>query len=184
MEEINNTYIPAEIDNTNPEVVHKTTVDAQENHEEVISKAAKIIRDIQEEAIKKLPMFMRVNFILNSISRNIGTSDTLEDIEGRIDWDTVNKILHYPIDSDDYNIIPDKVTSLQQLYDLRSCINAGSADISPWQSHVCKSCGMKYYIYWGEVCFYKNRGFALPKRCKNCRDFRRQERQRASADKS
>lgn len=132
-------------------------------------RAGMIIRAMQEDALRRMSMFMRVRFILGSIVRN---DKNLEDSD--INWDKINEVLHYPTSDKDYNIIPEKVSSVQQLIDINDGINMASIDLGSWQVHKCKDCGGVFYLTYGEVMFYKNHDLAIPKRCSDCRHSRRQ----------
>ena len=43
---------------------------------------------------------------------------------------------------------------------------------------VCKDCGQEFFFTVGEQKFYKNNNFIEPKRCKSCRDARKQKDER------
>lgn len=40
----------------------------------------------------------------------------------------------------------------------------------------CADCGNEFIFTEGEQAFYKEKGFADPKRCKSCRDARKQNK--------
>ena len=43
---------------------------------------------------------------------------------------------------------------------------------------VCKDCGQEFFFTVGEQKFYETNNFAEPKRCKSCRDIRKQKFER------
>ena len=54
-----------------------------------------------KESLKELPLFMRLNYILNNLYRN----ENNEIIEGMIDWKNINDILTENVDDTDYQFI-------------------------------------------------------------------------------
>lgn len=49
---------------------------------------------------------------------------------------------------------------------------------------VCKQCGREFYMAQSEVSFYKGRNLQLPKRCKECREAKKQQRKEMKGDGS
>jgi len=49
--------------------------------------------------------------------------------------------------------------------------------IMPDENFICKDCGANYVLEENEIAWYAERNMQLPKRCKTCRQIKRQENQ-------
>lgn len=84
---------------------------------------------------------------------------------------------------EDYNCWPVDLTSqrdLVELYD-RITTSYACAVAEPRLQYTCKDCGETFYLYTNDLVFYKEHGYALPKRCKKCRKQRRVDREVTTA---
>lgn len=112
-----------------------------------------------KEILKDFPLWMRLNYLANGIS-NVE--------EDNINWDVVNSILSDNISKYDYNFF-EPVNTTQQLFTLRGNVIAAEMGLGVWHVSTCRECGETIYMDKGEVSFYQEKSFELPKRCKHCR---------------
>lgn len=117
-----------------------------------------------QEAFLSLPTFLRVRYLCSVV-------DKCKD--GEESYNKINSLLNTGIKEGDYNIIPE-IKCKNDLYQLNDSINTATVNIVPWCKRVCKDCGREYYMYRSEIDFYKNKGFILPKRCKECIKVRKE----------
>ena len=105
-------------------------------------------------------IWMRCNFILNS-------TQNYKDEE--INWEKVNEILHSKSDIlYDYNIFSE-ITSREELLLLRENAICASLGYGPFHKKKCKACGNDFYLNFGEIEFFQNKGLKMPCRCIYCR---------------
>lgn len=86
----------------------------------------------------------------------------------------------------DYNNWPIELTSqrdLVEMYD-RIITSYSIAVAEPRLCYTCKECGEKFFLYTNDLNFYKEHGYDLPKRCKNCRKKRRAEKEAAAVEEN
>lgn len=92
----------------------------------------------------------------------------------QVNWDYVMKNLMSNQDPTDFNIIPEKITSFEQVTEIYTQIlNAMIMTSNPWRKEVCKDCGEEFTISSSEIAFYRQKNLCIPKRCQKCRDTRK-----------
>lgn len=143
--------------------------------EATIRKAGNLIAQMQEDAIKKLGVTFRINYFCNVLAKakNEMPADISEkDFNAKFNWDKINALLLHEISETDFNLI-EKVKSFADLIELRNRAITASCDVTPWRKQKCKDCKEDFYMYYGEVSFYKDKGLHMPCRCKSCRNIRK-----------
>lgn len=131
-------------------------------------KVSEMFREIEEETIRKMPLWMRLNFYANKIGRAIKDGHTDKDVK----WDYINEMLTKDLSIFDYNMF-EPVYSFAKFDSLRFNVIAASEGVGPWHKHKCKDCGKEFYMTHNEVQFYQNKELSLPKRCRECREKRK-----------
>lgn len=131
-------------------------------------KVSEMLREIEEETIRKMPLWMRMNFYANKLGRAIKDGYTDKDVK----WDYINEMLTKDLSIFDYNML-EPVYSFAKFDSLRFDVIAASEGIGPWHKHTCKDCGKDFYMMHNEVIFYQDKELQLPKRCKECREKRK-----------
>jgi hypothetical protein len=127
----------------------------------------KVMTDIYKDALKENNMWVRAGFCLIMAQKATAEGN-------QVKWDLVTELVLSPRKNVyDYNILPEKIESLEELEDINSAIQMASLNIGPWQSHKCKDCKDEFYMTINEVDFFQSKGLHIPKRCKDCRDKRR-----------
>ena len=139
------------------------------NEQNTIKEASKVIQDIQMKAILTSPMWMRLNWMCNSINSLIKNGRT----ESDIDWNKVNEILTTHVNEYDFNFFKRIETIEQLVWTASSCQAASICGEEFWQEHKCKDCGEWFVMTYNEVEFYRNKELHIPKRCKACRSKRK-----------
>ncbi|MEE1302266.1 MAG: zinc-ribbon domain containing protein [Bacteroidales bacterium] len=140
----------------------------KEEYDETIHKASEIIREMQINALKRFPLWMRMNWF--SVQMNKAILDKHE--ESEFDWAFINEICSKDLDPFDCNMYQ-PVDTVEQFEIQRFNIICASEGLGPWHKHTCKDCGEEFYMTYKEVHFYKDKELNLPKRCKACRDKRK-----------
>lgn len=143
----------------------------QEEWEETNHKVQEWFHEIEENTIRKMPLWMRLNFYGNKLGRAINDGHEDKDIK----WDYINEMLTKDLSIFDYNMF-ESVRSWEEFCNLRFDVIAASEGVGPWHKHKCKDCGKEFYMQHNEVQFYKEKGLSLPKRCKECREKRKSNR--------
>lgn len=115
-----------------------------------------------------LPMFLRVKYLMEKVK------DIPDD---QLSYSRINSLLHANIAEGDFNLIPEEIKNEEDICKLYNNICNAVAGLSVWCKRVCKDCGKEFYMYLSEVDFYKGKGFAFPKRCKNCVKNRKESQQ-------
>lgn len=135
-----------------------------------MNEAMEFIVKAQRETLLTFPMWMRFNYICNSINQALTNGLT----EADIDWDKVNELLTTNRDEYDFNFFK-RIETVEQLVWARADCIAASLDSYDgiWQEHTCKDCGNTFVMSYNEVEFYKEKGLHVPKRCKACRNKRK-----------
>lgn len=134
-----------------------------------IQEASKIIQDMQLKVLTTSPLWMRFNYLLNSINKAITDGHT----EADIDWNKVNELLTTNVSEYDFNFFK-RIETIEQLVFTRSDIIAAQlCSDGIWQEHTCKDCGNGFIMSYNEVRFYEDKGLHVPKRCKACREKRK-----------
>ena len=127
-----------------------------------------LFAEAERNALNKMPMWMRYNYILNQIGKALQSGHT----ENDINWDAVNERLYTNILPYD-NTMYKKVTTLDELRSAREqCIEASILNM-PWHKSRCKDCHKEFTLSYNEVQFFESKGLQLPKRCKCCRDAKK-----------
>lgn len=140
------------------------------NEQNTINEASKIIQDMQKKALLTFPMWMRLNWICNSINDMLKNGHSEEDIS----WDNVNEILTTNVDEYDFNFFKRIETVEQLVWTAATCRAASICGEEIWQEHTCKDCGKGFCMSYNEVEFYKNKELRIPKRCRICRNKRKE----------
>ena len=122
-----------------------------------------------KESLKELPLFMRLNYILNNLYRD----ENNEIIEAMVNWKNINDILTENVDDTDYQFIKE-VKSVKEITQLKLDIEFAMADLQPWKISKCKDCHDKFYMNYSEVLYFLDKGMKLPKRCPACRKARKE----------
>jgi hypothetical protein len=136
-----------------------------------INEAQKLLHAEMEKTLYSFPMWMRFNYLLNTISNALDQGNKTEDIN----WDKVNEILTTNRNEYDFNFFK-RIESVDALMLARADCMVAPMNIdgcSIWQSHTCKDCGKPFMMSYKEVKFYENKQLHIPKRCKSCRDKRK-----------
>lgn len=120
-----------------------------------------------KEALKELPVIMRLNFMLNTFcSENSTATDEI------INWKDINENITVNISEYDYQFIRE-VNSLEELKQLRLDIELAMSDLQPWKTVKCKDCDSEFSMNFGEVYYFLSKDMKLPKRCPACRKSRK-----------
>ena len=129
----------------------------------------KFLSDRIKETLLTFPMWMRFNYLLNTINKAITDGYT----EADIDWDKVNELLTTNRNEYDFKFFK-RIETIEQLVWTRADCMAASLDSDGiWQEHTCKDCGKPFTMSYNEVKFYEGKELHIPKRCKACRDKRK-----------
>lgn len=131
-------------------------------------KVSELFQEIEENAIRKMPLWMRMNYYNNKLSKAINEGHKDEEVK----WGYINEMLIKDLSIFDYNMFK-PVYSFEGFSILRFDIISASEGIGPWHKHKCKDCGEDFYMTINEVMFYRDKELQLPKRCKECREKRR-----------
>ena len=140
----------------------------KEEWEETNRKFSNIMQELRVEALKKFPLWMRMNWIANQMNKALLDKHD----ESEFKWDFINEICTQDLDPFDYNMYKPAHTLNEFIYQKGDIVFA-SEGIGPWHKHKCKDCGEEFYMTYNEVHFYKEKGLNLPKRCKECREKRK-----------
>lgn len=124
--------------------------------------------EIEVNTLKKMPLWMRMNFYGNKLGQAINDGHKDEDVK----WDYINEMLTKDLSIFDYNMFK-PVHSFEEFSNLRFDVIAASEGLGAWHKHTCKDCGKDFYMQHNEVVFYQDKGLNLPKRCKECRNKRK-----------
>lgn len=93
--------------------------------------------------------------------------------ETDLDWDFINQILETGRDPYDFDIYEKPITSFKALNDARLLCIQNSILNMAWHERVCVDCGETFHINYSESNFFKEKGMVLPKRRRECRDYRK-----------
>ena len=139
-------------------------IDFEEAHREV----REMFHETEVRTLKKMPLWMRLNYFINRISQAIADGHTNEDVK----WDYINEMCTADLDPFDYNMF-ESVSTIEELDKHRFNALCAAEGLGPWHKHKCKDCGKDFHMMYKEVHFYEEKGLSLPKRCKACRDKRK-----------
>lgn len=127
-----------------------------------------LFAEAERNALNKMAMWMRYNYIMNQLSKAFESGYT----EADINWDAVNERLYSNIGPYDNNMYS-SVHSLNELREAREqCIEASIINMA-WRKGRCKDCHKEFTLSYSECDFFETKSLALPKRCKCCRDKRK-----------
>ena len=140
----------------------------KEEFEETTRKVKEWFCETEKNTLIKMPLWMRLNYFFNKVCKAIKDGYKNEDIK----WDYINEMCTKDLDQFDYNMF-DGVDTVEQLDEIRGRVICASAGIVPWHKHKCKDCGREFVMSYNEVHFYATNGLNLPKRCKECREKRK-----------
>lgn len=141
----------------------------KEQWEETNRKMQEFFQQVEEETLKKMPLWMKMNYFSHKISQVIKKGAKDEDLK----WDYINEKCSQNLDKFDYNMY-DNVYTIEDFEGQRFNIICATEGITMWHKHVCKDCNQKFFMSYKEVEFFRNKGLSLPKRCKECRNKRRE----------
>lgn len=135
-----------------------------------LNEATKLIHEQIDAALASFPMWMRFNYLCNTINQVLQQGNS----EADINWDKVNEILTTNRSEYDFNHFK-RIETVEQLVWVRGECLAASMDMEYgiWQSHTCKDCGNPFMMNYREVKFYEENKLHIPKRCKSCRAKRK-----------
>lgn len=133
-------------------------------------KVSEMFQEIEENTIRKFPLWMRMNYYSNKLSKAINEGHTDKDVK----WDYINEMLTKDLSIFDYNMF-ESVHSFEEFSILRFDIISASEGVGSWHKHKCKDCGKDFYMTHKEVMFYRDKELQLPKRCKECREKKKEK---------
>ena len=131
-------------------------------------KTIRSFRAVEEETLKKMPLWMKCNYVLNKIYstfERIGKED-----ESIISWEKINSILKNSNDKYQYNLFG-FISSISELKDLRMDVLSAELLESglPYYKSVCKTCKNEFTLSKRELLYFLNRDLKVPCRCYYCR---------------
>lgn len=135
---------------------------------ETNQKVSEMMREIQIDALKKLPLWLRMNWFAHQMNKTL--LDKHEETE--FNWDFINEMCTNDLGQFDYNMY-EPVQTVEEFENQRFNVIAASEGIGHWHKHKCKDCGKEFYMDYSEVHFFEKKGLNLPKRCKECREKRK-----------
>lgn len=138
------------------------------DEQKTIHDAAALIREEVDKILFSSPMWMRFNYLCNSVNnaRRQGFTDA------DMDWDKINKLLTTNVNEYDFNAF-DRIETPEKLVWESSLCQSAPLSNDIWQKHTCKDCGEPFLMTYNEVQFYENRNLHIPRRCKACREKRK-----------
>lgn len=140
----------------------------KEEWEETSRKVSEMIQEVQLDMLKKLPLWMRMNWFANQMNKAL--LDNHDETEFK--WDFINEMCVKDLGPFDYNMY-EPVDTVERFEGQRFNVICASEGVGPWHKHKCKDCGNEFYMTYKEVHFYKDKELSLPKRCKVCREKRK-----------
>lgn len=138
------------------------------DEQKTINDAAALVREKVDKVLFSSPMWMRMNYLCNSIGNALKHGFT----EADVDWDKINKILTTNVNEYDFNAFDRIETPEQLVWESTRCRSASICD-DIWQKHTCKDCGKPFLMTYNEVSFYQSKNLHVPRRCKACREKRK-----------
>lgn len=138
------------------------------SEQNAINEAMKLLHAEMDKTLYSFPMWMRFNYLLNTVGKVLEQGRT----EADINWDKVNEILTTNRNEYDFNAFQ-RIENAEALATARADCIASSMDFGVWQKHTCKDCGKEFYMSYNEVKFFESKELHIPKRCKCCRDKRK-----------
>ena len=140
----------------------------KEEWEETNRKVREFFHQIEVDTLQRMPLWMRLNFFSNKLSQVIKDGHT----DDNINWNYINEMCIKGLSEFDYNMYK-SVSTAEEFEEQRFDVICASEGIAPWHKHKCKDCGSEFYMTYKEVHFYEDKELSLPKRCKVCRDKRK-----------
>ena len=144
----------------------------KEQWEETNRKMQEFFQQAEEETLKKMPLWMKMNYFSHKISQAFKRGAKDEDLK----WDYINEKCSQNLDIFDYNMY-ENVYTAEDFENQRFNIICAIEDIKMWHKHTCKECNKKFFMSYKEVMFFKGKGLSLPRRCKECRNKRKEAKQ-------
>lgn len=139
----------------------------QEEREEAVKSINASMRALFNEAFKGLPMWAKLGYLANSVSKACK-----EGKESEIDWDHINTVATEDLRETDFNAF-ERFTCPDDLYRANeNCRVASLLDLN-WRKETCKGCGKTYYLTFNELEYFLRKGLSAPKRCRACREARK-----------
>lgn len=115
--------------------------------------------------IKDLQFSVRLGIVANMVLNSRKVSP---------DWDEINELLFYDVNSHGFNMVY-PITSYSQLSVANSTVKF--AEENPhkgkWHLETCRTCGKPFVLTLGNYRFFIQNKLYIPKNCKNCIDSRR-----------
>lgn len=128
---------------------------------DVIKEAHELLKKVQDDTLKKMPTWMRCNYLLNQI---------INEEDKNVNWGKVNKILRTTNVPYDFNIFT-YVYSKADLLEVRD--NAITASIPgsglSYHRKKCKKCGEFFSLTLEEIQWYERKNLKVPSTCYYCR---------------
>lgn len=138
---------------------------------ETAEKTQQMLTDAIEDYLSNSPLWMRVNYIINTLAHSLNRGGSEEDIN----WKKVTETLKKDLGQYDFNIMDD-VRSMDDLIDIRTRLTEAQVMTHlPWKRVTCKDCRKLFYMSASEVNFYESKNLQTPKRCPECRKARKAE---------
>lgn len=149
---------PEAVENITPEEINEIETEAINEDIDIAT------RLLYTQALKRCPLYAKMNYISNVLISNL---------DENINWDAVNAICTRDLNEFDYNMYKMSTTT-EEFENQHFGVIAAYEGLGPWQKHACKDCGSTFYMTRKEVDFYKEKELHLPKRCKKCREKRKE----------
>lgn len=128
---------------------------------ETMKEAYEVIQSMMMQAFNKFPVSMRIRYLANTLPK-----------DSTFEPEKLIKLLSDETSPYDFNAFYD-VHDYGELLSLVMNIHAASLGLSVWRIGKCVDCKNEFYMMKGEVDFFEEKGFQLPKRCKSCRNKRK-----------
>jgi hypothetical protein len=139
-------------------------------YEENVQKVREMFAQVEYETILKMPLWMRLNFYAAKLSK--AKADGHADNE--INWDYINEMCVKDLSPFDYNRYK-PVNTFEDFERQRFDVICATEGVHAWHEHTCKDCGKTFYMMHDEVVFYQDKNLSIPKRCKECRQKRKEK---------
>ena len=94
-------------------------------------------------------------------------------LNGIVDFEVNRTFPDYPNYEIPFNVLSAHPYESIRYYSCKN-INIKSSFPTSYRYFVCKECGKLFFLKDTEISWFKEKGFPIPKRCKHCRDKRKQ----------
>lgn len=127
----------------------------------VIQEARELLVKVQDDTLKKMPVWMKCNYLLNQI---------INEDDQNINWGKVNKILRTGSVPYDFNIFHN-VYSKTDLLEVRDYAITATMPGSGMEYHKkkCKKCGEYFSLTYEEIDWFQRKNLKVPSTCYYCR---------------